>query len=354
MIRSRHFIPFMLHLAILAAWSAVCTVAQTAEIRLKPQAAAAASMVTLGDVSDVFSGDPAEADRLRAIELFPSPPQGRERFVRARELNDLLLLRGVSLAEHRLSGASQITVSGFGQAAPATIAAAASAAHSRRATARVAEAVKAYLMARVSSATPWEVDVLLPDALVRPLVDPATDVQVAGGQAPWVGGQQFDLRLVTPDGPQQAAITAEVSIPASFVVAARSLPRGTLLRESDLQLCHVDSIQDQNNTICSLEQAVGKETTRSIPAGKLVTTDAIQSPVFVRRGEVVTVHAHAAGIRIRTQGRACEDGSEGALVSIESLATRETFFARVCGVGEVEVYARAVHIANPQPPARSR
>lgn len=327
-----------------------CEGLRAAEIRLKPQAAPNGAMVTLGDLADVFATDSAESERLRGIELFPSPPQGRERFVRARELQDLLLLRGVNLAEHRFSGASQIAVSGFGAAAASPVAAA-SVAHTRRATSRVADSVKAHLMARVSAETPWQIDVTLPDEIVRLLADPATELQVGGGEAPWVGAQRFELRLTSPEGPQQVVVDAHVSIPASLVIAARSLSRGVMLRASDLQLYHAELPQDQPNAIYSLDQAIGKETTRSIPAGKLVTTDAIQSPLYVRRGEIVTVYAHAAGIRIRTQGRARDDGGNGTLVAVESLDTREAFFARVCGVREVEVFARAARVAHAEPPA---
>ena len=61
----------------------------------------------------------------------------------------------------------------------------------------------------------------------------------------------------------------------------------------------------------------------------------------MRRGEVVTVYARASGIRVRTVARSRDDGGEGELVSVESLADRSTFYARVSGIREVEVYARA-------------
>ena len=350
MIRLSYLFGIALMTSLLAGISE-CDGLRAAEIRLKPQAAPNGAMVTLGDLADVFATDSAESERLRGIELFPSPPQGRERFIRARELHDLLLLRGVSLAEHRFSGASQIAVAGFGEAAVASPSAAASVAHTRRATSRVADALKAHLMARVSAETPWQVDVTLPDEIVRLLADPATELQVGGGEAPWVGAQRFELSLTSPEGPRQVVVDAHVSIPASLVIAARSLSRGVMLRASDLQLCHAEVPQDQPNAIYSVDQAIGKETTRSIPAGKLVTTDAIQSPLYVRRGEIVTVYAHAAGIRIRTQGRARDDGGNGTLVAVESLETREAFFARVCGVREVEVFARAARVAHAEPPA---
>lgn len=321
--------------------------ARGAEIRLKAQSGPTGAMVTLGDIADIFAADSAEAERLRAIELFPAPPPDRERFVRTRELHDLLLLRGVNLADHRFSGASQMTVTGAGPVAPASGETPLTVVHTRRANSRITEAIKAHLMAHVSAETPWLVEAELTDSLIRTLADPATDLRVEGGRPPWVDLQEFDLSLTTPDGLQQAVIEANVSIPASIVVAARSLPRGVVLRAADIELRHAElSVQQQSVLLYSLDQAIGKETTRSIPAGKLLTADAVQAPVYVRRGEIVTVYAHAAGIRIRTQGRARDEGSNGALVAVETLDTREKFFARVCGVREVEVFARAARAGD--------
>lgn len=341
--RTTHCRP-LLNLAAVFAALAACA-AGAAEIRLKAQAEPAGAMVALGDLADVFAADSAEADRLRGLELFPAPPPGRERFVRARELHDLLLLRGVNLAEHRFSGASHITVRGAGEAAPSGPAPV-STAHVRQAKSRVGEAIQTYLAARVSAETPWLVEVDLPDAIVRSLADPAAELRVDGGRSPWVGSQQFELNWTTPAGSQQATVGASVSIPASIVVAARSLSRGVLVRASDLELRHAGSTQGEPGALYSLEQAVGKETARAIPAGKALTAACVQAPVYVRRGEIVTVYAHAAGIRIRTQGRARDAGSNGELVAVESLDTRETFFARVCGVREVEVFARAARAGD--------
>ena len=84
------------------------------------------------------------------------------------------------------------------------------------------------------------------------------------------------------------------------------------------------------------------------------TTDALRTPALVRRGDVVTVYARSAGIRVRTAARARDDGSQGDLVSVESLLDRSTFFARVSGIREVEVYARSRASRRPRPAAGDR
>ncbi len=69
--------------------------------------------------------------------------------------------------------------------------------------------------------------------------------------------------------------------------------------------------------------------------------DDLRPPLWVHRGDVVTVYANTAGIRIRTTARARDDGSQGELVAVESLLDRSTYYARVSGIREVEVFARA-------------
>src|SRR5487761_1443723 len=81
-------------------------VSQAAEIQLKSECNAS-GLVRLGDVAEIHSHDPAEVRELKDIELFPAPPPGGKSLVRAREVQDLLALRGMNLSQHRLTGASQ-------------------------------------------------------------------------------------------------------------------------------------------------------------------------------------------------------------------------------------------------------
>jgi flagella basal body P-ring formation protein FlgA len=81
-----------------------------------------------------------------------------------------------------------------------------------------------------------------------------------------------------------------------------------------------------------------------VPAGKVLTADALRTALWVRRGEVVSVYARTAGIQIRTAARARDDGSQGDLVSVESLLDHSAFYARVSGMREVEVYARSPRV----------
>ena len=73
-------------------------------------------------------------------------------------------------------------------------------------------------------------------------------------------------------------------------------------------------------------------------------SDCLRPPLAVHRGEVVTVYAQSGAIRIRTNARARDEGSVGELVAVESLLNRSTYYARVSGIREVEVYARPTQV----------
>ena len=93
----------------LALLLAVSTV-QAADLQLRAKCRPAGPVVTVDDVAEVAAADPKQADALREVELFAAPIGGQPRVLRVRELQDLLLARRVNLAEHRLSGASEIVV----------------------------------------------------------------------------------------------------------------------------------------------------------------------------------------------------------------------------------------------------
>ena len=126
-------------------------------------------VVKLGDVAEIFAADRRQADRLAAIELFPAPLAPQQRFLRVRELQDLLLLRGVNLAEHSFSGSSQVTVQGHvspprrPEAAPKALPPAAA----RKIKQRVCEAVTQYLKEHAAADQPWIVEAELGDAEAR-------------------------------------------------------------------------------------------------------------------------------------------------------------------------------------------
>jgi flagellar basal body P-ring formation protein FlgA len=315
-----------------------------AELQLRAKCQPKGAVVTLGDVAEVIAGDPKEAEPLAAIELFTSPAAGQQRVVRLRDLQDLLVSRQINLADHRFSGAAQVVVEGRGDAASGPRNPL-SPSIRKRAERVVSEAIVRFLQTAAAGAS-WNVEVTLTDAQARAIPAEGSKIVVRGGEPPWTGSQQFDISVDTHDGPGRFTIRAEVAARQPIVVAAVALARGSVVRQCDVQVVPASAVTDSTDAAHTLDDVVGKEATRAVPAGSVVQTSAIRSPVVVRRGEVITVYSRSPGIRVRTEARAREDGGVGDLISVEPLSDRKKVFSvRVSGIQEAEVFARAVQSA---------
>jgi flagella basal body P-ring formation protein FlgA len=86
------------------------------QVRIRPECRPQGPVVVFGDVADISGADEALAKKMAAVVLFPAPGVGQRRFLRIRELFEILELRSVDLADCRLSGARLTTI--HGPAAP--------------------------------------------------------------------------------------------------------------------------------------------------------------------------------------------------------------------------------------------
>jgi flagella basal body P-ring formation protein FlgA len=315
-----------------------------AEFRLRDRCDVAGTLVTLADVAEVFAPDPQQIGQLGGIELFPAPPPGQRRFVRQREIEDLLALRGVNLAGHRFSGAAQVEIARDGRTPQGPVEPRASASTTHRAERLIRDAIVQHLQRHVAKDEPWSVQVQtrLDDRQAQAVSTAGERISARGGHPPWTGGQRFELELATTEGTATLAVEAQVTLPPAVVVALRSIPKGSVIQVTDVQLQRGIHVESQEDACYTLEEVLGSETTQVIPAGKAIEKGYIRSPILVRRGQAVTVCARSSGIRVRTTARAKDDGSQGDLIAVESLLDRKAYYARVCGIQEAEVYARAV------------
>jgi flagella basal body P-ring formation protein FlgA len=310
---------------------------QAAEIRLRQQCSAQNTLVKLGDIAEVYSTDAAQADSLKQIELFPSPNADQPRIVRFAELQELLSLRGVNLAEHRISGSSTVQINSEKKKIEQPLSDMAV----KRVDRRVKEAIAKYLQEQSSVSTQRTLEFELTAAQQRAVSASSLPLKVRGGKAPWDGTQKFTLTVDAAEGPFNFSVEARVKTPSMVVAAVRSLPRGAIIRAGDVNMVHGNPGDGDNGSFASIEEVIGKQTTKVVAEGKILAPDVLQSPLMVRRGDVVTVYARSAGIRIHTTARAKDDGATGDLVSVETMTDRKQFTARVSGPRELEVFAQA-------------
>jgi flagella basal body P-ring formation protein FlgA len=324
-------------------------IAPGAELQMRAKCQPKGVIVTVGDVAEIRSADPQEARALAAVELFPSPAPGQQRIVRVRELQDLLAMRTVNLAEHRLSGASQVVVLGPGETARPDDSRPVSPLIARRAERLVQEAVVRFIQEQTTPDESWSVRVALDESQAKKIPGDSRGIAVSGGRPPWTGSQQFELVVDSPTQPTRLAVTVEVSPRPPVVVTTVALPAGAVIRPGDVKLQPAPADNGRGEGLQRVEDVVGRELVRSITAGSVLQQSLLRAPTLIRRGEVITIYARSPGVCVRITARARQDAGLGELVTVESLLDRKLYAARVSGAQEAEVYARAVR-AQATPP----
>lgn len=324
-----------------------------AEIRLRSECCPEAAVVTLGDVATIHSVDQETSHMLASLELFPVPAPGAKRFVSVRQIQDMLFRRGINLAEHRLSGSSQIAVLGATPSAEAKQLSAPSAALVKRANARVSKAVTQYLSQAASSTKPWIVHVKLDEYQVRSITGPRSSMSIRGGMAPWLGLQRFAVTLDSQRESSTFQIDADVTLPPDMVIAVRALSRGAVISAADVGTKPVFTPGTSSDRFYRIQDVIGLEVTTAVGAGRPLTQKSVRQPLLIRRGEMVTVFARAAGINVRVMARARDEGSLGDAVAVESMLDRMVYHARVSGLRQAEVFAQPVHAKPTAISARS-
>jgi flagella basal body P-ring formation protein FlgA len=316
-----------------------------AEIQLRAQYAPTSPIVRLGNVAEVYADNSQEATTLAAIELMPSPPDSQAKYLRLREIQDLLAARGVNLAKVRFGGVSQVAIGqpgvlngGKPDASPVGKL---RLQDLKRAQDLVREATTRYLREH-GQAGALNVRSQLTDAQAQAVLRAGRRLVVNGADKPLEGDQELEIVGEGDQGVVRFSVSVQVEPAQMVVVATRVIPRGALVRPDDVQLAGAEVAAGAGDVVTAIDTVVGREVAKTIPAGRPVEAASLRSPLMIRRGEVVTVHSRAAGIRVKTVARAKQDGGQGELVELESIPNRKTFLARVCGFQEAEVFARAI------------
>jgi flagella basal body P-ring formation protein FlgA len=324
--------------------------ASAAEVVLQEQAAPQSPIVRLGDVARVTAEDSLVARQLADTPLMPAPSQGRTHYLRATELHDLLVARGVDTRGLQFSGAEIVAIGDtkqgtgtFEQQQPAAQIAE---------IAATPEQLSAVIVDHLREQTGhelWNVQVDADEDVLAAFNQAGRHAAISGGKAPWTGRQRFAIASGT--GLPPVMVYARIDRMEMAVVVTRPIERGQLIRRTDVELRpHLGAVPKQ--AMFSLDSAVGKEAVQGLRADSLLLANQVRSPLLVRRGDRVSIRVRAAGVTIRTFAIAQQDGSAGDLVAVQNADGKERYTAVVSGLRELEILAggaSAVDVASAAP-----
>lgn len=143
--------------------------------------------------------------------------------------------------------------------------------------------------------------------------------------------------VVSVDGipENNAEISAWLDVFEKVVCAARDLPQGHVLRESDLVEERRNISRDMDETVTDTGRLVGLMAKRSIRKGDMVKHWMVEKKPVVKRGDQVTILVESGLLRVTIPGTVLDDGFAGETVSVENSMSSKKIFARV--IDEVTV-----------------
>lgn len=326
--------------------------AQAATIRLRPSAVVTATVIELGDVADIEDSDAELVEKLRHVTLAPAPAAGRKLRLDFAQIRSKLASQGVNLAAVDFTGSSLIEVaSGQSetQEPQRRLTGRAADLQRERAEKLVSDAVQGYLRGRAPELGRASVSVQLRNEDVSLILSGvASGFQIAGGSAPWDVPQQMAVAFMDRDeNVHRLTIVCEIAAQPHVLVARHAIPRGQVLRESDLTWQQLDVAEAVLNR---LEDAVGRETTRAILQGQPIAVDDVQSQELVRSNDIVKTYVRKGSITITSYLKARSSAGLGESVTLTTLDGRERILARVIGLHEAEVVGSdAAPLSRPVP-----
>ena len=363
---------------------------QAAEIRLKSAPIRITKpLVTLADIADVLpmgngNVDHLSVERLRQTVLFPTPADGETRTLDQWGLRTMLSQLGFNTLHHSITGAEKITLtggltppalaplnpptnpngqfvvqanyltpSGTNPVVPIAVRSEVSPPMSgltediaRLLERQVSQALGTYLNFTHRIERSWDISLKLSPEQIKLFATSGQIAEISGGQIPFTGIQQFQIRL---QNNVSVTVDAVVALPLEVVVVRRTLPKGHIISESDVMLQRVEKTNGDDFFV-DIKSVVGREVVKPVRELTMLPQSSLRLPLWVRKGEIVTVRAAKDGIVVRTEAIAQQDGVEGDMISVEKIdlnapkrGPREasvTYLVRVCAPKTVEVFVK--------------
>jgi flagella basal body P-ring formation protein FlgA len=113
-------------------------------------------------------------------------------------------------------------------------------------------------------------------------------------------------------------VSARIDVFGPVLVARQPLARGTRIEEDDLELVERNLSNLPYGYYTDPQPVSGQLAKRTIAAATVITPPMLQEPNLVKRGERVTVIAESGPLKIRTSGKALNDGKSGDLIRIRT------------------------------------
>ncbi|MDJ0685645.1 MAG: flagellar basal body P-ring formation chaperone FlgA [Alphaproteobacteria bacterium] len=151
-------------------------------------------------------------------------------------------------------------------------------------------------------------------------IDPRTDRFSAMITAPTAGGR--DTRL---------SITGQIYHLVLAPVPAERVMRGEIIEERDLVMRPMRRRLVASNAILDISELVGMSAKSTLIQGRLITSNAIEPPILVEKGGLVTVTLRMRNMHLTARAKAMEDGAMNEVIRVMNTESNRSFEVVVTG-----------------------
>jgi len=292
-------------------------------ITLKEGIEVTGSILRLGDVARVAGGPAGLRARLQALEVGAAPLPGGARKLDRDSIALRLRGQGVKRGDFELQGPKTITVT---------------AACSPISGDDLLNAVREAILKKFA----WKPE----DIMVEP-AGPVGGLKVPKGEVSLKAEAASELR---PSGTTTAPVeilldgrhyksvpvTVRVKVMGDVLVASRELARHQEINPGDIR-CERRELISPIAAALKPEDLSGKRTTRTIPAGRIITPECVEEIPAVSAGDKVTIQVTVGAVRATLTGIARTSAQVGQTIRVISVDTKKELAGKVIDKGIVEV-----------------
>lgn len=203
----------------------------------------------------------------------------------------------------------------------------------------VRKAVTAFVTTRTAGMG-WDVhlrSITIPDTLKFP--EGATDYEIIAPQQ-WEGWGVVSIAVLARQKGRlvrNIPVRIDVAAMVDTVVALRDIEYGASIMAADVTLQKREITYNSHLAARTVDEVIGKRARLIIRANQPVRTDQIERVPLIKSGQIVTIIAESAVLKVSVSGKARSSGAEGDIIRVQNLTSLKEIPAKVIDASTVQV-----------------
>jgi len=137
-------------------------------------------------------------------------------------------------------------------------------------------------------------------------------------------------------------INTQVRWMAKVVTLNQDISARSMLDRSMLTKTKTDVAGLRGHTWSNIQDVIGLKSLRNLSNGSVILSSQFKRPPLIQRGDLVTILANVAGIKVRAEGIALKSGSRGDRMLVKNTRSNQRLQSIVQDAHTVAVYAGGV------------